>query len=642
MKQGKFNKLIYILQKENKLVIPDLQRDYCWGTTIPKGDNKDRKTLVYKFTDELVKESFNQKISKEYSYGILYTYAYPESFLHLCDGQQRLTTLYLLIGILNCHYQNQHLVNMLQLENGQPRLKYEVRNSTDYFIKDILREVFLKQDTKDLDNLSNANWFRNEYNDDPSIKSIIAGVKDINKLITNENAKEVADFILTKVGFVYIKLEANDGIKNSKDEIKTNLKIREYGEKMYEIVNTCGDPMEYNEHRKSILLSQEEEGKRVEKTEMWEIWQDFFWQNKGEKILSADEGFNEFLNWIDTIEGDALYTIDLVEEYFKAFFLLMNIQDRLLKFRDYKIINIKEEFLRNQRPNLVVLYPCLIYLKNTNCVKYENKAYSVIQETINYDDLFRYVRFFSNVSRNTTASIESMLLAKQIGEYPKVFQFLNIERQNFKSILTEEEIFKLSVLKACSSEIQRKEYEEAFWTAEDHPFLNGQTAPILKLMQSNGVVLSYTSFDLERFIDIFRIFKNNFKTKTINNTQKALLSMTDFSVWNCFSEGSSWGQTRHYLGTENDNAFWQLIVKNELFHSFMQELLNEKSIEEIIENNIEMESNIIWKKSKNKIVSEAQNHWTWNNNRRFFIHDGNICFPNGVQAKKGTIQIPID
>ena len=44
MNQGAFNKINDVLKDNNKIVIPDLQRDYCWGTVIAK-DNK--KSLAY-------------------------------------------------------------------------------------------------------------------------------------------------------------------------------------------------------------------------------------------------------------------------------------------------------------------------------------------------------------------------------------------------------------------------------------------------------------------------------------------------------------------------------------------------------------------------------------------------------------------
>ena len=42
-------KLADLFAKDNKIIIPDLQRDYCWGTTV----DKDGKNLVERFIENI-------------------------------------------------------------------------------------------------------------------------------------------------------------------------------------------------------------------------------------------------------------------------------------------------------------------------------------------------------------------------------------------------------------------------------------------------------------------------------------------------------------------------------------------------------------------------------------------------------------
>ena len=102
IKSGSYNSLPTILANNNMFVIPDLQRDYCWGNIKPKGLNK---TLAYTFCADLLNAAKSHDLTKgtKLSYGIIYTYEYPETFYYLSDGQQRLTTLYLIVGVLNCY-----------------------------------------------------------------------------------------------------------------------------------------------------------------------------------------------------------------------------------------------------------------------------------------------------------------------------------------------------------------------------------------------------------------------------------------------------------------------------------------------------------------------------------------------------------
>ena len=85
--------------------------------------------------------------------------------------------------MLNCYQNNPELTEILQLKNGQPRLKYEVRNSTDYFIKDLVNLTFNQQKINDLEDTSKTTWYRDIYKDDPSIMSIVNALRDIHKLI---------------------------------------------------------------------------------------------------------------------------------------------------------------------------------------------------------------------------------------------------------------------------------------------------------------------------------------------------------------------------------------------------------------------------------------------------------------------------
>ena len=624
MNQGTFNRINDVLKDDNKIVIPDLQRDYCWGTITSK-DNK--KSLTYNFTSELIKEAENQLKYKEFSYGIIYTYEYPESFLYLCDGQQRLTTLYLIIGVLNCYQNNQKLVDILQLSNGQPRLKYEVRNTTDYFIKDLVNFTFNKQRTVDLEDISKTSWYRDIYKDDPSIKNTVAALIDINSLINKDNFEQLTNFILDKIGFVYINLEGKEeGTK------QTYSKIREYGEKMYEIVNTCGDPMEVNEHQKSVLLSKIPKEKQTEWTAKWEIWQDFFWVNKGTQN-SADEGFNEFLSWIVKIEETVNYSIETVENYFKAFFLLLNIQEKITNHRPFKTKNLREEFIKNQKPDLMVLYPSLIYLKDSLSVKFEVNKYTIDETLINYDDLFRFIRFFSNISKNSEAIDPIIKLAKENGTNRDVVNFIQLEKEEFKNILSKEEIKKLTIYLNCADDIERKQIEDKIWLAEDHSYLNGKIKPLLKWMDSI-FTNNKDGFILNEFEETYQYFLELIDKNSIEKLRIALLTYNkNFSD---FREGWSWGVERFYLGREGDNVFWRKWIASKEMEKVILPYSKKETLDTIISEELDKETDYYRKTIIDFISKKTKNNWQWNGSKRFFIYEKNIYFPNGVQAKGKT------
>lgn len=620
MNQGAFNRINDVLKDDNKIVIPDLQRDYCWGSVIAK-DNK--KSLTYNFTSELIQEAKNQEKYQEFSYGIIYTYEYPETFLYLCDGQQRLTTLYLIIGVLSCYQNNKKIVDILKLNNGQPRLKYEVRNSTDYFIKDLVNLTFNKQRIEDLDDVSKTSWYRDIYKDDPSVKNSVAALRDISSLINKDNFEQLTTFILDKIGFVYINLEAKEqGTK------QTYSKIREYGEKMYEIVNTCGDPMEVNEHQKSVLLSKTPKENQKEWTAKWEIWQDFFWINKGNNN-SADEGFNEFLSWVVKLEESQDYLIETVEEYFKAFFLLINVQEKISNYRPYKIKNLKEEFIKNQKPDLMVLYPVLIYLKNSSAVKFEINKYTLDDSLINYDELFRFVRFFSNSSKKSEAIDTAIKLAKENAQNKDVTNFINLESEELKGILSQEEVKKLSIYLNSSDDIERKEKENQIWLAEDHNYFNGKIKPLFQWLDSI-YPQSQNNFVLYQFESTYKLFLEIIDKDNIEKLRIALLTFSN--NFSDFREGWSWDVERFYMGLEIDFSFWRKWLASKEIEEIILSYSEKKILDGIISEQLNNENDIYRKTIITFLFQKTNNIWQWNKNKRFFIHEKRIYFPNGTKV----------
>ena len=92
--------LAEIFSGEHKIIIPDLQRDYCWGD---ESHTDKKKELVTDFVNSLIAlfENNSCTLVERQNLGLIYGYEMPKEHIQLCDGQQRLTTLFLLIGMLN-------------------------------------------------------------------------------------------------------------------------------------------------------------------------------------------------------------------------------------------------------------------------------------------------------------------------------------------------------------------------------------------------------------------------------------------------------------------------------------------------------------------------------------------------------------
>lgn len=147
LKSGETYKITDLFTDKRHIIIPDLQRDYCWGDK-KHGDNNIE--LVSGFLDSL-NSIFKENQNKSIKLGMIYAYEYPKDSerIYLCDGQQRITTLYLLLGMLYRETKNEAVKNCLisevELQDDQePRLQYAIRESTLYFLSDLVCNFFLE------------------------------------------------------------------------------------------------------------------------------------------------------------------------------------------------------------------------------------------------------------------------------------------------------------------------------------------------------------------------------------------------------------------------------------------------------------------------------------------------------------------
>ncbi len=95
---GETYTLAELFSGNRRIIIPDLQRDYCWGDKV---HTDEKKELVSGFVNNLINQFDNNDYKDFLNLGLLYGYEAPANHIQLCDGQQRITTLYLLLGRLN-------------------------------------------------------------------------------------------------------------------------------------------------------------------------------------------------------------------------------------------------------------------------------------------------------------------------------------------------------------------------------------------------------------------------------------------------------------------------------------------------------------------------------------------------------------
>ncbi|MBO7607610.1 MAG: DUF262 domain-containing protein [Paludibacteraceae bacterium] len=273
-----------LLGGDTKMIIPDLQRDYCWGDRAYANPNdKNPRELVSDFVKNIV-ELFETDKNKRVTLGLIYGYEQPHNHIQICDGQQRLTTLFLLLGYINKCTNEKFKNNIISVkemkDDYEPHLQYAIRESTLYFLSDLSRYVFVEKKTE-IDKIKESDWYFDEYERDASIQSMIAALNTINHFFIGKTVdmNSLGNFVLDKLCVLYYDMES-----------------RSRGEETYVVINTTGEPLSATENIKPILLGKYTEDDSKTYSDQWEEREDWFWQNRGTDKTS-DLGMLDFFTW---------------------------------------------------------------------------------------------------------------------------------------------------------------------------------------------------------------------------------------------------------------------------------------------------------------------------------------------------------
>lgn len=312
LRNGEEFSLRELFSHDNKIVIPDLQRDYCWGDNAYIKQEKTQKELVSGFVGDYLLTSFKEQSSStnDLMLGLVYGYEEPLNCFNICDGQQRITTLFLLLGMVNRFANgefNDFIVSSAEMQDDyEPHLLYSIRESTLYFLSDLSLNFFINNSLSDVSLIKESNWYFDEYERDATVQSMLAALGIIEKILISEkdvDYKSFGYFLLNNLKMIYYDMEN-----------------RARGEETYIVINTTGEPLSSTENIKPILLGSISNNKFY--NEQWEEREDWFWQNRGND-LCADDGMKQFFIWFwqsrllqeKTYKDDKEYSIDPRKEF---------------------------------------------------------------------------------------------------------------------------------------------------------------------------------------------------------------------------------------------------------------------------------------------------------------------------------------
>jgi len=582
MNPGRYTiKSFFTFQNLEQLLIPEIQRDYVWQidniTKLLQSIVDDSKSKAK--TDTSITEDFLKSLAPDVremlvrsleekkvfsNIGFIYAYYDAEQITKymLIDGQQRLTSVFLILLALYIKEKKQDQFKKIYFVDDKPKVDYKVRENAHIFLIDLIKFLL---NSGDIIHVREQYWFYSSYKNDPTITAIVDNYAEIESILS-KNALTV-DYVENNVEFWYF------------DTAKS-----EQGEDLYLYMNSRGESVQTNENIKAELLESKSEAKKNEWGKRWEDWQNTFWLNRGD-YASADRGFDEFLRWIKIIElikennwsknidlsknireirdsqkfsKDGL-TLERIESYYNALQLLLDAD--LGRY-------FAKDFLEEQ-PDVIE------YVRILPLLAYAEKLSAATKK-----EFTRFARFFFNITRFDDVSKNPYPYIGQVIQLTDNFldkghtdvTDLTIFKEPglYDNFLTGEEMKKLLLYSDPGSEFTREELEELFWDAEDFALCDGRISILWHCMDYDPFLKNKDHFNKNLFNSYFDTFKLLFRSPD-DLLRRALLTKGDYALKDGNSnvlEATRWS---YGLGTKN----WRDILNSDGRDDILKLLLSD-------------------------------------------------------------------
>ncbi len=606
-----FHKLL----SKYEIEIPIIQRDYVQGRIT---EDRIRSSFLNAIKDSLIDNAEDKELHLDFLYGVIKN----DKFIPL-DGQQRLTTLFLLHYYLSQRDGKfDEFQTLVRNEHNTSKFSYEIRETSREFCNRLVNEdinfisdIKKKKEIKISQIIKNKNWFFTKWEQDPTISSMLVMLDNIQEVFTE---KYLFDKLKEKITFSF--LEPKDlKIKNS--------------DALYIKMNSRGKALNQFENFKSKFETYITD--RDTKAKLDNQWLDTFWKmnekkledetdsKKREKII--EDIFEKYLNFFYNITFNFyMENIDKLKYKDKEF---TKVEDFI---RECSIFDFSEDIyndsnihfarlmnLKFSNDTAVLTLKDFQYQFNKFCKKYNTQRIINLLDNLEVEDEFKSFIEKTDISQTKRAKFYALSLGYMKGldtdefsRWKRVsFNLINNTLiQNPEHIIrTIKSLKKLS--NSCGKdiykyilgnsgnieyflEIQRIEeslkaeiiennpkecWEKEFVAAEKHWYLKGQIGFLLKFSKHKT-----GNYDLNEFIKyrdkFMSLWKISQESKYHENLiHRALMTFDDYLPQHNNTKKYTFCTFGTLLREKNEN--WRNVFTEDSFREFLDD---RRDLEQII------------------------------------------------------------
>ena len=523
------------LLKDQRIEIPIIQRDYAQG-------REDKKEIRTKFLNALYDSLDNDKsIKLDFIYG-----SKIKDTLQPLDGQQRLTTLFLL------HWYAALKESKLnaEIQSVFTKFSYETRSSSREFCNAIIKNgADLDTDLpsgKISDLIINSPWFFLSWQKDPTIDAMLRAIDDIHNIFHNIDTlweKLISEIIL--IGFYYVELD-NFGLT---DDLYINMNAR--GKLLTAFENFKAT---FQKHLNDNMWDSEKSFPDSFASKVDTQWTDLFWKHR--KSNRIDDPFIRYISTVAMIQivleksedrVDKLAKLQRNPDTVKVNYFSRNGYDYLYKsldiycqlFKDGTSVNL--DFPLWQHTPDDSLFTALVYEGNNasytqKVLFYAQTEYLINTSEFNEENFLCWMRVIRNIisrgdaekTGNRPTIIRSpetfdgvINLIKELSEgCDDIYRFLSTKsiKSTFAKEQVEEEKLKAKLI------IQDNAYKDVLFSTEDTNFCQGRIDFALYCIDYDK---TQDNFKSEELAKIQNVIKEYLEDEITNDFRRGMLTISD-------------------------------------------------------------------------------------------------------------------